>query len=103
MSGPDELAQRRNVRLFVGAHLVAVSAIFGLAVLVGGGVAPTPFPPNIRLAAASPRALAETPAPAVERSPHRPTGEAAPPMPVRFDVAAPWVADVDGRVQLRDR
>lgn len=44
---PEERPQHRKVTLFVAAHVAAVAGLYGLALAVGGGWAPPPFPPDV--------------------------------------------------------
>jgi hypothetical protein len=38
-------ARRFGPSIFVAAHVVAVVALYGAALAVGGGISPAPFPP----------------------------------------------------------
>ncbi len=98
-AAPSE--QRRAV-LFVVAHVAAVAGIYLLAMVLGGGLAPPPFPPDLHAAAQHgpvavpsraglPTARQAVPerAPWADASPARqPTG-----LPVwaqRHEAAPPW-------------
>lgn len=76
---------RRNVHLFVAAHMLGVVAIYGMALAVGGGWSTGAFPPP---------AAAKVPV-APRAAPHNAQHTAAPPQALpawtqRVEVAAPW-------------
>lgn len=89
-----EAAARRSSRLrfFLAAHLLAVLALYALALAIGGGLGAMPMPPDLPVRAAmraapGPQhapATAATQAAAPARTAVDLAGAAAP------DVAAPW-------------
>jgi hypothetical protein len=98
----DDSDQRRNVRLFVGAHLLAVMALFGLAVAAGGGVASTPMPPS-ELVVAHAVSLPAMPVAAFTHATRTESADAPGPVLERQEVAPPWSIDANGRARLHDR
>jgi hypothetical protein len=54
-------AARRRVRLFVGAHLLALAALYALALWAGGGIGGVGIPPDLQLAQAQRPAAASPP------------------------------------------
>lgn len=100
MSARNDPAHRRRVRIFVGAHLAAVVGAYGIALAVGGGLAPPPFPPDIRTVPAQPAVVAAMPAPPPTRV-QGPSTSAGPPVIERVDLLPPWLDDPQGRVRWR--
>lgn len=82
---------RRGVRLFIALHLIAVGAIYAIALVVGGGFAGPPMPP-ITTAMASPvHAPTVPPAPFETMPTERPVAPATlPEWTRRTEIAAPW-------------
>lgn len=66
--------ERRRLRWFVAAHVGLGWAIYGVALAVGDGLAPPPFPPSVPtpglpVAVIAPAASAPAPAPAGTEAP----------------------------------
>ncbi len=96
---------KTRVRVIAGLHLLAVVAIYGVALVVGGGLSGPPFPAESRrpgvsaeavLTALPPRGLAE-PEWTAATVLHRPADE---PARTVSDLRAPWSFDPDGRLRL---
>ena len=88
-----------RLRLFVAAHVAAPVVLCGLAMVVGGGLASPPFPPDLphtTLAPAAPRPVRTSEA----------VQPAAPPatqaLPRAPDIEAPWVAETLVRTVARN-
>jgi hypothetical protein len=89
---------RPRLRLFVAAHVGAMLAMYALAWYVGGGFAPSPFPPDSRpKASASPRPLplVRATVEAVEARASTTDLEAR----TSIDRPASWRVDDEGRIQ----
>jgi hypothetical protein len=102
MSGQQVPAsQRRHVRRFVVAHVIAILSIYGLAVLAGGGFAAPPFPVDERVVA---RAAAEPRRPLATTAvgPTAPGDDGAGLVPQRSEIAPPWRFEADGSVRMRE-
>ena len=74
---------RSRSRLMAAAHVAVVLGLYAIALVLGGGFATAPFPPEL-----PPRASNE----------ERPGGGET---PVSTDQAAPWLVGDDGRVHWR--
>lgn len=99
MSGPAQGAGHVRIRRLIAMHMVAVSLIYGIALVVGEGFAAAPFPPDELIVAHSDR-------PQPSPKPIADFGSQAPPgagLPLPHDIAPPWSFDPQGRAQLRDR
>lgn len=101
MSGPAQGAEHVRIRRFIAMHMVAVSLIYGIAVVVGEGFAAAPFPPDELIVANSDRPQ-PSPMPLADFRPLAPLGTELP-LPRHHDIAPPWSFDPQGRVHLRDR
>lgn len=82
-----------RLRWFLAAHLLAVLLIYATAVVVGGGLASTPFPPDrpIKLARTAPHP-APAPNPVSAATPAAPLAPLVLPTAAP-DVAPPWARD----------
>jgi|JI10StandDraft_1071094.scaffolds.fasta_scaffold1930642_2 hypothetical protein len=95
----EDPGEARRLRLFVAAHVAAPVVLYGLAVVVGGGLASVPFPPDLphtRVALAHPQSAPT----AVAVQPVTPS--AAPVLPRAPDIEAPWVAEMPVRTLARN-
>lgn len=98
MSGTDERripvsnpTPRRAVRLFVAVHVAGVAAIYGIALVIGGGwgAGVLPLPSDTQRSAASKPAAARHAV--AQGGQHTPaTAQALPGWTQRVEVAAPW-------------
>lgn len=92
MNAPDAqagAAARRRIRLFVGAHLLALAALYALALWAGGGIGGVGIPPDLQLAQAQRPAAASPPSHGADSS-----GPAVP-LPAwaqQAELAPPWDA-----------
>jgi len=101
MSGPAQGAGQTRIRRFIALHMVAVSLIYGIALVVGEGFGAAPFPPDQLIVAHSDR-LQPSPKTLADFGPQAPPGTGLP-LPQRHDIAPPWSFDPQGRVHLRVR
>lgn len=85
---PDA-GQRARLRWFLAAHLAAVTALYATAVMVGGGLASTPFPPDLAHRA-TPKAQATPADTTLVTSAAAAAPRPAPALPSAPDLAAPW-------------
>lgn len=95
--------ETRRLRLFVAAHVAAPVVLYGLAMVVGGGLASPPFPPDLphtRVALAAPQP-ARTNAEAQPAAPPA-APRAAQALPRAPDLEAPWVAEIPPRTLARN-
>jgi hypothetical protein len=100
-----------GLRLFVAGHLVAIGAIYGTAVAVGGqwvdGLLPVPRGPSTTATSSLGTAAQVRPVPippaANSESAATPIDDARDLVPRRYDIAPPWSVGSDGRVRLADR
>ncbi len=84
--------QRRRVRWFVGLHLCAVSGIYTLTLVIGGGFATPPFPPDGRvMARAELAAVGASPLPMSR--PARRSEDSDETLPAQTDITPPWRTD----------
>lgn len=91
--------ETRQLRLFVAAHVAAPVAIYGLALAMGGGLASTPFPPDlphVRSASVTP----QSPPPLAEVVP--PGTPPAQVLPSAADLEAPWATESAVRTLARN-
>lgn len=96
----DASSQQRHVRRFVVVHVVAILAVYGLAIHAGGGWAAPPFPVDERVVA---RAAIEPrrPLPSAETAPPTPADDGHALVP-RLEIEPPWRFDADGNVRMRE-
>ena len=91
---------RSRSRLMAAAHVAVVLGLYAIGLVLGGGFATAPFPPDL-----PPRASNEerTPrlAPTTDRHPGVSTSAGGGETPVSTDQAAPWLVGDDGRVHWR--
>lgn len=84
--------QGRRVQLFIAAHLLAVGAIYALALFVGGGVVGPPMPPAAVATAAPPAVRAAQAPVAAVQTPRTFAPTPLPDWAQRAEIAPPWVA-----------
>jgi hypothetical protein len=101
-----EARLRSRVRWFVGAHLVAISAIYGAVLAIGGGLASPPFPPDTgNKRHASTKDLAKPASEALNSNAALRAGSVTAvtlPLLDAKDPQAPWSVDERGQVRLRN-
>lgn len=102
MSAGHSRGDRRNVRLFLVGHLVAVALIYGVALTVGGGFAPPPFPPDERVAMRAPAGHVEPPEPVIAAG-GAPNANELVGLPDRHDIEPPWRFDARGELRMPHR
>ncbi|MDZ7855822.1 hypothetical protein [Sphaerotilus sp.] len=101
MRGPRR-GNRCHVRLFVAAPLVAVGLSYGMALEVGAGFAPPPFPPDDQVAMRAPARHVEGPPVSVITSGRAVAGSELEPLPERQDAEPPWRFDNRDELPMRD-
>ncbi len=101
MSGPAQRAEHVRIRRFIATHMVAVSLIYGIALVMGEGFAAAPFPPDEVIVARADR-LHPSPEPRADVGPRAPFDTGLP-LPQHHDITPPWSFDPPGRVHLPDR
>ncbi|MGD9835060.1 MAG: hypothetical protein AB7U92_20090 [Piscinibacter sp.] len=101
MNRPVQGSEHVRVRRFIAMHMVAVSLIYGIALVMGEGFAAAPFPPDEVLVARADR-LQTLPEPLADFSARAPFDTGLP-LPQHHDIALPWSFDPQGRLHLRDR
>lgn len=101
MNRPGQSAERVRIRRFIAMHMLAVSLIYGIALVIDEGFSAAPFPPDEVIVA---RAVwrQPSPEPRAEVNP-RAAFDNGLPLPQHHDIAPPWSFDPQGRVHLRDR
>ena len=84
--------------IFIAAHVAAMTLLYGVAMVVGGGFTSPPFPPD-EPARQTTRVSARAGQTATNPDPD-PTVLAS---PASNDVAPPWAFDGDGRARFTER
>ncbi len=101
MSGPVQGSEHVRIRRFIAMHMVAVSLIYGIALVMGEGFAAAPFPPDEVVVARADR-LQPSPELRPDVSPGA-SFDTGLPLPQHHDIAPPWSVDPQGRIRLPDR
>jgi hypothetical protein len=101
MSSPAQSTEHARIRRFIATHMVAVSLIYGIALVMGEGFAAEPFPPDEVIVARVDR-LQTSPEPHADISPRAPFDTGLP-LPQHHDITPLWSFDPQGRLHLRDR
>lgn len=90
---------RRRLRRFIAAHVVGVCALYGIALVAGGGFASAPFPPGDEPAPRPPEGGTRSATSSIQTVP--PTNVATPSfLSPSVDRAPPWTIDAQGLTQL---
>jgi hypothetical protein len=104
MSRSETTANRRRLRWFVALHVGAVSGIYALALVIGGGLATPPFPANERVVAHAQVLAGPSPSlPARQQVPQAGDGSERLGPTLPSDLAPPWSYGSDGRARLSER
>jgi hypothetical protein len=99
MSHEGHAGDRRRIRRFIAAHLLAVTGVYGLALVIGGGFAAAPFPPDHPVVARSERVpMAAGQAAAIQAAT---VEDRWPQLADRHEVSPPWTYDTNGQAYMR--
>jgi len=92
MSPDAQTGHARRVRWFIAAHTLAVTALYGVALVIGGGFAPPPLPPDQPLVVAQAGAEPAVAGDADEL--RQPTPEdGSVPWAMRYEVSSSWAQE----------